>query len=252
MKEYFDKLTLPCVVFIDEIDTIAMKRSGKDSNMALSDQKVLNTLLQIMDGFSAESDILFLGATNLIEELDPAILRAGRFDHKIFVDYPDTEARMEIWKLYLEKAAKTIRYPIFDHEVDYALLARSSERFTGADIREVVRRLAQDYAMGSLHSQWVKKIIGTDTTIKGLLYITNKYREEKILNRSIIGVRSTLTLDDMAGNRGLKEELGKLIRQYRNRTHFEELGAKIPKGILLYGPPGTGKTLTAKIIAGEL
>jgi SpoVK/Ycf46/Vps4 family AAA+-type ATPase len=101
LKKFFDQLPRPCIVFIDEIDVFVPSRE-QDEHGYYGD--VINTLLQYLDGTKEESDILFLAATNRIDSIDPALLRAGRFDYKIFVDYPDFEARKEIWNIYLQKA----------------------------------------------------------------------------------------------------------------------------------------------------
>lgn len=83
----------PCIIFIDEIDAVGGKRNWKDAN---SIRQTLNELLAQMDGFEESSGILVVGATNLIESLDKALLRPGRFDRQLQVDLPDIKARTEI------------------------------------------------------------------------------------------------------------------------------------------------------------
>lgn len=148
MKAFFDKLVPPCVVFIDEIDALVPNRDGKGSRDVTQEEiQAINILLQAIDGFDVKKDILFIGATNRIDAMDPAILRAGRLDYKIFVDYPDFEARKEIWYIYLKKSLRVSNYNYLDEKVDLAVLAKHSDRFTGADIAEVIRRMLSDYAL---------------------------------------------------------------------------------------------------------
>ncbi len=132
LKKFFEGLPNGCIVFVDEIDGLVPNRSGNDGKNSPHEetQRLINLFLQEMDGFNEVRDVLFVGATNRIEALDPAILRAGRFDYKIFVDYPDFEARKEIWKIYLDKAAKNSKHSFLDDEVDVDALAKATERFT--------------------------------------------------------------------------------------------------------------------------
>ena len=91
----------PCIIFIDEIDTLGAKRSYKSSHS--EHENTLNALLAEMDGIEENSNIMVFGATNRPESLDPALLRAGRFDRKIQFNLPTREERNEIFKLYLKK-----------------------------------------------------------------------------------------------------------------------------------------------------
>ena len=91
----------PCIIFIDEIDTLGAKRSYKSSHS--EHENTLNALLAEMDGIEENSNIMVFGATNRPESLDPALLRAGRFDRKIQFNLPNMEEREEIFKLYLKK-----------------------------------------------------------------------------------------------------------------------------------------------------
>ena len=92
----------PCVVFIDEIDSIGSKRSGRDDSASKDSNNTLNTLLEVMDGISTEEGVLFIGATNLAEHLDPALLRPGRFDKIIHIGPPNSKKdREEIVQVHL-------------------------------------------------------------------------------------------------------------------------------------------------------
>lgn len=126
----------PCIVFIDEIDAVGRAR-GKNPNMGANDERenTLNQLLTEMDGFGTNSGVIILAATNRVDILDKALLRAGRFDRQIFVDLPDLPNRVAIFNVHLRKI-KT------DDTVDVDLLARQTPGFSGADIANVCNEAA--------------------------------------------------------------------------------------------------------------
>ena len=118
----------PCIVFIDEIDAVGRAR-GKNPAMGGNDERenTLNQLLTEMDGFGSNSGVIILAATNRVDVLDKALLRAGRFDRQIHVDLPDLNERKEVFGVHLR--------PIkIDDTVDVDLLARQTPGFSGADI----------------------------------------------------------------------------------------------------------------------
>ena len=126
----------PCIVFIDEIDAVGRAR-GKNPNMGANDERenTLNQLLTEMDGFGSNSGVIILAATNRVDILDKALLRAGRFDRQIFVDLPDVNDRVAIFKVHLRK----IKY---DPSLDIELMARQTAGFSGADIANVCNEAA--------------------------------------------------------------------------------------------------------------
>ena len=126
----------PCIVFIDEIDAVGRARS-KAAAMGGNDERenTLNQLLTEMDGFGSNSGIIILAATNRVDVLDKALLRAGRFDRQIHVDLPDLNERKEVFGVHLR--------PIkIDETVDIDLLARQTPGFSGADIANVCNEAA--------------------------------------------------------------------------------------------------------------
>ena len=126
----------PCIVFIDEIDAVGRAR-GKNPSMGGNDERenTLNQLLTEMDGFGSNSGVIILAATNRVDVLDKAPLRAGRFDRQIHVDLPDLNERKEVFGVHLR--------PIkIDESVDVDLLARQTPGFSGADIANVCNEAA--------------------------------------------------------------------------------------------------------------
>lgn len=126
----------PCIIFIDEIDAVGRAR-GRNVNMGSNDERenTLNQLLTEMDGFGSNSGVICLAATNRVDILDKALLRAGRFDRQIYVDLPDVNDRVAIFKVHL----RDIKY---DESLDIDLLARQTAGFSGADIANVCNEAA--------------------------------------------------------------------------------------------------------------
>jgi ATP-dependent metalloprotease FtsH len=126
----------PCIVFIDEIDAVGRAR-GKNPNMGSNDEResTLNQLLTEMDGFGSNSGVIILAATNRVDILDKALLRAGRFDRQIQVDLPELNDRKEIFVVHLRNIK-------IDESVDTEFLARQTPGFSGADIANVCNEAA--------------------------------------------------------------------------------------------------------------
>ncbi|XP_011136885.1 ATP-dependent zinc metalloprotease YME1 homolog [Harpegnathos saltator] len=122
----------PCVVFIDEIDSVGAKRTN--SVLHPYANQTINQLLSEMDGFRQNEGVIVLGATNRRKDLDKALMRPGRFDVEIYVNKPDYSGRKEILDLYLAK--------ILTHDVDTVYLARCTTGFTGADLENMINQAA--------------------------------------------------------------------------------------------------------------
>ena len=131
------KQKAPCIIFIDEIDAVGRARGKNNSLGGGNDEResTLNQLLTEMDGFGTNSGIIVLAATNRAEILDPALLRAGRFDRQIYVDLPDVHDRKEIFLVHL----RPLR---IDDTVDVDLLSRRTPGFSGADIANICNEAA--------------------------------------------------------------------------------------------------------------
>jgi cell division protease FtsH len=126
----------PCIVFIDEIDAVGRARN-RNLNMGSNDEResTLNQLLTEMDGFGSNSGVIILAATNRVDILDKALLRAGRFDRQINVDLPELNDRKEIFIVHLRDIK-------IDESVDTEFLARQTPGFSGADIANVCNEAA--------------------------------------------------------------------------------------------------------------
>lgn len=123
----------PSIIYIDEIDSIATQRYGEHSNKYAA--SIVNQLLACMDGFSSNSHVIVIAATNHIDTLDRAILRSGRFDRKIYIHEPDKEARKKLLEYYSQNK-------VLDEKVDFDKLVDITPGFTGADIKTILNEAA--------------------------------------------------------------------------------------------------------------
>ena len=134
VRELFRKArtAAPCVLFIDEMDAVAHRRTGMGESGTLVTERVVDTLLTEMDGLRSLKNVVVIAASNRPDILDPALMRAGRFDRLIEIPAPDEAARLEIFKICVSKMP-------LDKDVSLKELAHVTEGYTGADIDNLVR-----------------------------------------------------------------------------------------------------------------
>ena len=125
----------PCIVFIDEIDTIGKKRGGAGSGSNDEREQTLNQLLTEMDGFEGSKGVVILAATNRPETLDPALLRPGRFDRRVPVELPDLKGREAILKVHAARVK-------IGEDVDFNAIARAASGASGAELANMVNEAA--------------------------------------------------------------------------------------------------------------
>ena len=125
----------PCIVFIDEIDTIGKKRDGQFAGGNDEREQTLNQLLTEMDGFDSSKGVVILAATNRPDSLDPALLRPGRFDRRIPVELPDLKGREEILKVHARKIK-------ISDDVNFSDIAKAAPGASGADLANIVNEAA--------------------------------------------------------------------------------------------------------------
>lgn len=137
VRDLFDqaKKSMPCIIFIDEIDAVGRQRGtglggGNDER-----EQTLNQLLVNMDGFDSNTNIIVIAATNRADVLDPALLRPGRFDRQVYISLPDVKGREAIIRLHARNKA-------IDGKVDFRKLARLTAGFSGADIENMLNEAA--------------------------------------------------------------------------------------------------------------
>lgn len=164
----------PSIIFIDEIDAIGRAR-GKNPSMGGNDERenTLNQLLSEMDGFSPNSGVIVMAATNRVDILDKALLRAGRFDRQIHVDLPDLNERKAIFLVHMKPLK-------MDQSVDVDLMARQTPGFSGADITNVCNEAALIAARNNKHAIEMQDFLdAVDRIIGGLEKKTKVMTQEE-------------------------------------------------------------------------
>merc|ERR1719261_1528276 len=138
VREIFDKArqSAPCVLFSDELDSIARARGGTSGDAGGASDRVINQILTEMDGMSSKKQVFIIGATNRPDIIDPAITRPGRLDQLIYIPLPDEPSRIAIMNAVLRKS------PV-DPGVDRQYIAKMTNGFSGADITEICNRAAK-------------------------------------------------------------------------------------------------------------
>jgi len=138
VRDIFDKArsAAPCILFFDELDSIAKARGSSLGDAGGAGDRVMNQLLTEMDGINSQKMVFFIGATNLPDILDPAMLRPGRLDSLVYIGLPDFEARISVLKACLRKSP-------LDPGIDYEFLADRTEGFSGADIAGICQAAAK-------------------------------------------------------------------------------------------------------------
>merc|ERR1719408_403054 len=138
VREVFDKArgAAPCVLFFDELDSIAQQRGGNSGDGGGAGDRVMNQLLTEMDGMGAKKQVFIIGATNRPDIIDAALMRPGRLDQLIFIPMPDFESRLGILKSTLRKSPVAADVPLNE-------LADQMDKFSGADITEICQRAAK-------------------------------------------------------------------------------------------------------------
>ena len=139
VRDLFDKAraAAPCILFFDEIDSIAKARGGSGGGSSEAGDRVINQILTEIDGVGSKKSVFVIGATNRPDILDNAVTRPGRLDQLIYIPLPDYLSRLSIFKANLRKS------PIAP-DVDMELMAKATEGFSGADITEICQRAAKN------------------------------------------------------------------------------------------------------------
>lgn len=251
----------PTILFFDEIDAIGRKRAAESLDEV--GPRVLTTMLQEMDGATKfKANVIVIGATNLPSKLDRALLRPGRFDKIIYMSLPDFEARKAIFKVSMKKM------PLADN-IDLDLLASKTNRFSGADIKNIVveaKRIAAKEAsrkgelvlISMTHLLSIIESVKPSTSLSqlenyGRFRLDFERRTGKMEEKKVKKVVKGVGWKDVAGLEDVKKAFLEAIElPLLHEEEMKEVGVRPSKGILLFGPPGTGKTLIVKAAANEL
>ena len=248
LRKIFDeaKEKSPSIIFIDELDSIAQKRGEVTGEV---ERRVVAQLLSLMDGLEGRGEIIVIGATNRVNDIDPALRRPGRFDREIEIGVPDTDGRHEILLIH------TRGMPL-NKQVDLRLIAERTHGFVGAD----VEALAKEAAMLSIREILPKIDLDKPIPMEILDQIQIKMENfvdaltsiEPSALREVLIQQPTETWEDVGGLEDAILQLKEVIEwPLKYPELYSHLKSKPPNGILLFGPPGTGKTLLAKALAHE-
>ena len=250
VREVFEaaQADAPAIIFFDEIDSVAPKREdGGDV-----ESRVVGQLLSLMDGLNARGEVVVIGATNRVDEIDPALRRGGRFDREIEIGVPGEKGRREILDVH------TRNMPL-DDDVRVDRLAERTHGFTGADLASVAKEAAMS-ALRRARRQGTETadappetaIATADLTVTRSDFESALAAVEPSAMREYVAESPAVDFDDVGGLDDVKETLERAVTwPLTYGPLFDAVEASPPTGILLHGPPGTGKTLLARAIAGE-
>lgn len=214
----------PCLLFFDEFDSIAGRRDEAGSQHAAQH---VDSLLQELERVRSVPGLVVAAATNRLDELDPAVIRPGRFDYKVKVYKPDFDARREILQVVLRDRPRA-------EDCDVTALAQDMEGFSCAQIRSVVDDAALCAMQGSapISEQLLREALVRQQT-------AHRYGGKR------------MAWDDLLLDRATKQRLQFVEKFIEHPRLAQDMGIEAPRGMLLHGPPGTGKTTIARVLASE-
>ncbi len=238
----------PAIIFIDELDSIAPRRSDVTGE---GEKRIVAQLLTLMDGLKGRRHVMVIGATNRVGAVDPALRRPGRFDREIEIRIPDQSGRLEILQIH------TRGMPL-DKGVSLPALAEATVGYTGSDLAH----LAKEAALATLRRLMPTLNLEEDKTIPHKVLEKLEVRREDFDQgllevqpsalREIVVEIPRVRWEEVGGLDEVRKILHEMVElPLKQPESFRRIGIPAPKGILLYGPPGTGKTLVAKAVASQ-
>ncbi|MFP4624468.1 MAG: CDC48 family AAA ATPase [Gemmatimonadota bacterium] len=249
LRQLFEEASqeAPSIVFIDELDSIAPKRSEVSGE---TERRIVAQLLSLMDGLNPRQNVVVIATTNRLDAIDETLRRPGRFDREIVVGVPDFDGRREILEIH------TRGMPTED-DVSVDDLARTSYGFVGADLSALAREAAMealrrnlpsiDLEAGEIPAETLERIRVTRGDFDAALK-----RVQPSAMREIMIQVPDVHWEDIGGLKEAQRTLQEGVElPLKTPEAFRRLGIRPAKGFLLFGPPGTGKTLIAKAVARE-
>src|SRR5436305_1322295 len=237
----------PSIIFIDELDALAPKRTETGGEV---ERRIVGQLLALMDGLASRGQVVLIGATNQPNALDPAMRRPGRFDREISLRVPDVRGRTEILQIHSHDAALA-------GDVDFARLAQLTPGFVGADLEALCREAAMIALRRVLpHIDYEKGYIPYETLVNLNITMADfqaALREiEPSTTREVYVEVSETSWDDIGGLDKVKDLLTEGVEwPLRYPEIYSHARVEPPRGVLLSGPPGSGKTVIARALANQ-
>ncbi len=240
------KKNAPSIIFLDELDSIAHKR---DENKGQVESRVVAQLLSLMDGLEGRGEVIVIGATNKVNNIDIALRRPGRFDREIEIKVPDTKGRYEVLLIH------TRGMPL-NEDIDLNLIAEKTHGFVGADIKSLCKEAAMLAIREILPNidldRPIPEEILNKLIIKMTHFITALNSIEPSALREVFVTQPSESWEDIGGLEDAKQQLREIVEwPFKYSGFYKHMKSRPPNGILIFGLPGTGKTLMAKALAHE-
>ncbi|CAN1245636.1 Calmodulin-interacting protein 111 [Linum grandiflorum] len=251
MREVFDSASqaAPAVVFVDELDAIAPAR--KEGGDELS-QRMVATLLNLMDGISRTDGVVVVAATNRPDSIEPALRRPGRLDREIEIGVPSPQQRLEIIHTLLGEMEHCISYS------EAKDLAMATHGFVGADLAALCNEAALSLVADNIDdgtSNGHEDSFSVEDELLKVVYEDFEKARMKVrpsAMREVILEVPKVKWDDIGGQREVKTQLMEAVEwPQKHQEAFKRIGTRPPSGILMFGPPGCSKTLMARAVASE-
>ncbi len=242
LRKVFEKAakSAPCLVFIDEIDSLAPDRSKVEGEV---EKRLVAQLLSLMDGFAKTPGVVVLAATNQPNHIDPALRRPGRLDREVQFRVPDRTGRLEILQI------QTRNMPL-DNTVNLAAIADVAVGMVGADLKALCQKAAYFALRRQVPS--LSDPVPDDLHVSQTDFAAALKEIKPSVLRSVEVESPQIAWEDIGGLETAKRTLQESVEGVLLYPElYQQTGAQAPRGILLWGPPGTGKTLLAKAVAAQ-